>query len=192
MITLRWGMATQRTLHWWEDSVELAAMSLLSCKPPRITWGSGEGGEYVKLPKGTYYNSYFRRFASNNYGDNGLGSQMRYESSDVTQWSYKIGACGGSFATPNGILTSPSYPANYPDNADCVFTISQPTGTVIVMTVHSVDIQSPCFYDYLEVRDGSSVSSPLIGKLCGSAIPVVPLQSNQNQVWIKWGETVYN
>ena len=104
----------------------------------------------------------------------------------MTQWSYHIGACGGSFTTPNGILTSPSYPDNYPNNADCVYTISQPTGTAIVLTFYSMDIEddSSCDYDYLEIVDGSSADSPLLGKLCGREIPA-PIQSTQNQVWMK-------
>ena len=101
--------------------------------------------------------------------------------------TYRIGECGGSFTTPNGILTSPSYPDNYPDNADCVYTISQPSGTAIVLTVHSMDIyvnSSGYCGDYLEIRDGSSAASPLLGKLCGSEIPA-PFQSSKNQVWMK-------
>ena len=186
-------MEIQRTLLWWEDSVEIRAMSLLSCKPPKTTWGSGEGGEQVKLPMGLSYNSFINRFISN-YWDNGQGFQMRYESSNVTQWTHRIGACGGSFTTPNGILTSPSYPDNYPKKADCIYTISQPNGTAIVLTFHSMDIRvSTLGYcpDYLDIRDGSSVASPLIGRLCGTEIPA-PIQSSQNQVWMKWGETVCN
>ena len=106
-----------------------------------------------------------------------------------------MGTCGGSFSTPYGILTSPSYPDNYyPANADCVYTISQPTGTVILLTFHSMDIENACTeieceyeyncLDYLEIRDGSSAASPLLGKLCGSEIPA-PIQSSQNEVWMK-------
>ena len=104
--------------------------------------------------------------------------------------TYRIGECGGSFTTPNGFLTSPSYPENYPSNAHCVYTISQPTDTVIVLTFHSMDIEEPpsgylCEqYDYLEIRDGSSAAPPLLGKLCGIEIPA-PIQSTQNQVWMK-------
>ena len=106
--------------------------------------------------------------------------------------NYRFGECDGSFFTKNGILTSPSYPDNYPDNADCVYTISQPTGTAIVLTFHSMDIEDDidwcpsctCDYDFLEIRDGSSAASPLLGKLCGSEIPA-PIQSSQNQVWMK-------
>ena len=158
-------------------------MSLLSCKLPKTICESGEGVEHVKLPKGLCYNSFFHRFTSN-YWDSRLGFQIGYESSDATQWSYNSGACGGSFTTPNGILTSPSYPDNYPDNADCVYTISQPTGTVIVLTFHSMDIFYHQCNDYLEIRDGSSAASPLLGKLCGSEIPA-PFQSSQSQVWMQ-------
>ena len=96
------------------------------------------------------------------------------------------GKCGGKLTTPNGILTSPSYPNNYPDNADCVYTISQPTGTVIVLTFQSMNIEyeSTCDFDYLEIRDGNSGDSPLLGKLCGSDIPA-PIQSSHNHVWMK-------
>ena len=133
------------------------------------------------------YNSFIPRFKSNNW-DSGLGFQIEYESSDVTQWSYNRGTCGGNFTTQNGILTSPSYPHNYPDDVDCVYRISQPSSTVIVLTFHSMDIYSYGFesicYEYLEIRDGSSVASPLFGKLCGTEFPA-PIQSSQNQMWLK-------
>ena len=117
---------------------------------------------------------------------NGPGFQLKYSVNDVSQSSYNIGACGGSLTMPNGTLTSPSYPDNYPDNADCVYTISQPNGTAIVLTFQSMDIEveSTCAYDYLEIRDGSSDGSPLLAKLCGKELPV-PVQSTQNQVWLK-------
>ena len=131
--------------------------------------------------------SFFHRFTSN-YWDSGLGFQIGYESSDVTLWSYS--SCGGSFTTPYGILTSPSYPDKYPANADCVYIISQPTDTTIVLTFHRMDIHmsrsSSHFYcdHYLQIRDGSSAASPLLGKLCGYEIPA-PIQSTQNHVWMK-------
>ena len=130
---------------------------------------------------------FFHRFSSN-YFDSGLGFELKYESSNVSQWSYNFGACGGSFITPQGILASPSYPDNYPGNADCTYTISQPNGNVILLNFLSMDIMGfigECeFDDYLEIRDGPSAHSPLLGKLCGSEIPA-PIQSSQNQLWMK-------
>ena len=113
--------------------------------------------------------------------------------------------CGGYFSTRNGTITSPSYPGNYPSNADCIYTIAQPTGTVIMLNFLSMDIEShdcdydyydycdPCSYDYigtpsgdyLEIRDGPSSDSPLLGeKLCGNEIPS-SIQSSQNKLWIR-------
>ena len=121
-----------------------------------------------------------------NHFENGPGFQLKYESSNVSQWGYHSGACGGKFTTPKGLLTSPSYPERYPDNADCVYSISQPAGTVILLNFLTMDVESDstCRWDYLMVRDGPSEHSPLLEKLCGNEIPA-PFQSSQNNVWIK-------
>ena len=146
------------------------------------------------------------------YFERGLKFKLRYESSNVSQWSYNSGACGGNFSTPYGILTSPSYPESYPENADCTYTISQPTGTIIMMRILSMDIDYLSehydyinfnnFYDwqqyggvscstyYLEIRDGASEESPLIDGYCGdSTIISLPIQlrSTQHNVWMRQG-----
>ena len=121
------------------------------------------------------------RFFSNFFGS-GLGFQLRYESSDGSNWSY--GACEGHVSTPQGIITSPLYPDNYPSNANCIYTITQPTGTVILLKFYAMDIHNDYCHDYLKINDGSSRDSPPIGKLCGSDIPA-PIQSSQNALWIE-------
>ena len=130
------------------------------------------------------------------------------------QWTYRIGACGGkyydmgrskyeSFTTPNGILTSPSYPYNYQaDNKDCYYYISQPNGTSINLKILSMDIfttndkydaywNSPkyngilCSSGYIEVRDGPSLKSPIINGYCGDSTHLslpIQIQSSQNNV----------
>ena len=132
----------------------------------------------------------FLRFFSN-YFASGHGFQLKYESTNVTpQMIYRmgeIGECGGTFTTLlSGDITSPSYPDNYPDNTDCIYSISQPNGTVITLNFLSMDIEShsTCAYDYLEIRDGPSGDSTLLGKLCGSEIPD-HIQSSQNHLWMK-------
>ena len=103
--------------------------------------------------------------------------------------SINLGKCGGNFEAERGLLTSPSYPSNYQNNKDCVYTISQPNDTFIRITILKLDIfarsSAACYLDFLEIRDGSSSESPLMGELCGSGTPL-PLKSTQNNVWIRY------
>ena len=112
-----------------------------------------------------------------------------------------MGTCGGNFTTPNGVLTSPLYPENYTNNADCIYTISQPSGSFINLTITALDVDiysdpffgyysyyynndDTCNTDYLEIRDGNSQESPLIKYVCGDEIPD-PIVSTQNNIWMR-------
>ena len=185
-------MAILRTLHWWVNSVEKAVISLRSYRLLKLTWESGKEGSSHKLNPTTCKFFIYRLF-SNSFGSGlGLGFQIEYQSTNVShsKWSYMVDECrgGGYFSTAGGIITSPSYPEYYPDSADCIYTISQPIGSVIMLNFLSMDIQShdSCNRDYLEIRDGPSGGSDLLDKLCGRATPD-PIQSSQNQLWMKWG-----
>ena len=130
------------------------------------------------------------RFISD-YNKNGLGFQLIYESSRESRWQYNYGECGGSFTAPNGHLTSPSYPDKYLKKADCIYNITQPAGTVIVlkflnMDIHSYSYDRTCYHsNNLEIRDGLLSVSPLLGKvLCGNSIPD-PIQTTQNNLWMR-------
>ena len=117
--------------------------------------------------------------------------QLEYESTNVSHWTYEIGACGGRFTTSNGILTSPFHPGNYPNNADCNYTISQPADTVILLKFINMYIEGDsdgrdvsCDLDYLEIRDGLQANSSLLDKLCGKVIPS-SIQSSKNHIWLR-------
>ena len=99
------------------------------------------------------------------------------------------GSCGGNFTMSNGLLTSPSYPEEYSGNEDCIYIISQPNGTFLDLQIRMFDMYifdcgNPFSEDYLEIRDGNSKDSPLMGKFCGNEYPT-SLQSTRNQVWMK-------
>ena len=67
-------------------------------------------------------------------------------------------------------FSSPGYPGCYPNNQDCEWLIEAPSNYVFLY-VYKFNLEyggSSCPYDYLEIRDGSSSSSPLITKSCGS------------------------
>ena len=95
--------------------------------------------------------------------------------------------CGGHFTNVSGILTSPLYPKQYLLLADCTYTISQPEGTYIILSVISLDISCHAAgSDNIELRDGNSTTSPLMGKWCGNGSNVPDdLQTTQNHLRIR-------
>ena len=94
--------------------------------------------------------------------------------------------CGGTYSSLRGAIESPSYPDPYPDNADCIYIISLPTGTIIGLSTEVFDIEhvGDCGADSLEIRDGGSIDSPSLGKFCGTDLPS-SIQSTQNNMWIR-------
>lgn len=67
--------------------------------------------------------------------------------------SFSFPGCGGTFTNLTGVITSPKYPSNYPNRADCVYLIQQPEGLRITLTFQDFQLQegSNCVFDYLEV-----------------------------------------
>ena len=63
--------------------------------------------------------------------------------------------CGGNITEDKGNLTSPGYPdSTYPNNMECVWTISTTEGTRIAIDLVDFDVQYRynCYYDYVKVR----------------------------------------
>ena len=117
---------------------------------------------------------------------------------DGSDEPYTCGLCGGNFTTPKGILTSPSYPEIYPNNIDCIYTITQPTGTSILLNVNILNTQLDS--DIIEIRDGPSEFSPFLAKISGfdtnakislpksraklTRFPLI-IRSSQSKMWIR-------
>ena len=95
--------------------------------------------------------------------------------------TFRIGACGGNFTTPSGLFTSPSYPDTYPRSADCTYYILVPNDTSILLKILMFDINSE---DYLDIRDGMSEDSSLIGRFYGKNIPNL-MQSTQSTLRLR-------
>ena len=97
-------------------------------------------------------------------------------------------ACGGSFSNFSGTLSSPSYPDPYPELTDCVYLISQPDGTYVNILFINMDINCQGrSSDYIEMLDGNSEDSPLMGRFCGNCSNVPDfMQTTQNHLRIRW------
>ena len=126
------------------------------------------------------------------YLASGLGMELQYESTPTSEWSYSRGNCGGIFTSPNGLLTSPSYPHHYPDDSDCIYHISLPVGTnitikILQLSMYREESSGQCYArDYLEIRDGSDDVAPVLALVCGYDPDLYPLiHSTQNHVWMR-------
>jgi CUB/sushi domain-containing protein len=59
-------------------------------------------------------------------------------------------ACGGTMRGSSGIISSPSFPNEYHNNADCTWTIVAEPGDTISLIF--TDFQMEEKYDYLEIE----------------------------------------
>nr|XP_060623012.1 deleted in malignant brain tumors 1 protein [Anolis sagrei ordinatus] len=83
--------------------------------------------------------------------------------------------CGGLLPYASGSFSSPWYPGNYPNNANCIWTIRSWSGSQIQLTFRI--IQTECGYDYVEVYDGD-LYSRVLGKYCSDSYVILTSTSN--------------
>uniref|UniRef100_A0A8C5HD89 Cubilin n=1 Tax=Gouania willdenowi TaxID=441366 RepID=A0A8C5HD89_GOUWI len=95
--------------------------------------------------------------------------------------------CGGTFTDTEGIIISPNWPNNYNHNRQCIYLIRLPVGEMVGLNFTHMNLEShsSCTFDYVEVRDGSLETDPLIGRYCGSLLPA-PIISSANSLWIRF------
>ena len=124
--------------------------------------------------------STFFRFRSSSF-DNAPGFHIQYSTLEL------FTGCGGTYSNASGILSSPSFPNQYPELADCVYLISQPNGTYVNISFVSMDIDCQGIpSDYIEMRDGNTQESPLMGRFCGDGSNVPEfMQTTQNHLRLR-------
>ncbi|XP_044769970.1 CUB domain-containing protein 2 [Neomonachus schauinslandi] len=84
---------------------------------------------------------------------------------------YQKDVCGGVLMGLSGVLTSPDYPDNYPNNVECHWVIhaSGPATVKLVFVDFQVEGSEECTYDYVAVLGGPG---PAHGhRYCGSTRP---------------------
>ena len=91
-----------------------------------------------------------------------------------------------------GVVTSPNYPDNYPNNLERTYTIQVGEGLIISLQFTAFDIQSDstCDYDHLTIIDLDGTT--LMEKSCGSSLPAA-ITSRTNTVRLvfstdRWGK----
>ncbi|NWR74432.1 CUBN protein, partial [Centropus unirufus] len=152
------------------DYIELKN-GLDNSAPPLVS--GGRSGRFCgSSPVSTMYttdNQLFVHFISDSRNE-GQGFKLKYEA--------KSRACGGNIYVndfnPSGYISSPNHPSNYPQHADCVWTITASNGHAIELQFEDqfyIEPSPNCTSSYLEVRNGADSTAPIIAKLCGSSMP---------------------
>uniref|UniRef100_A0A8C6TIS3 CUB and Sushi multiple domains 2 n=1 Tax=Neogobius melanostomus TaxID=47308 RepID=A0A8C6TIS3_9GOBI len=92
--------------------------------------------------------------------------------------------CGGQLKGPGGVITSPNYPVQYDNNANCtwVITATDPT-KVIKLTFEDFDLERG--YDTLTVGDGEVHPLCSLLSLSGTTTPDLVV-STSHQMWLNF------
>uniref|UniRef100_A0A8B9FYP0 Metalloendopeptidase n=1 Tax=Amazona collaria TaxID=241587 RepID=A0A8B9FYP0_9PSIT len=95
--------------------------------------------------------------------------------------------CGGEIHKDAGQIQSPNYPDDYRPSKECIWKIMVSEGFHIGITFQAFEIEwhDACSYDYLEIRDGLTEYSPLLGHFCGYEKPE-DIKSSSNKVWMRF------
>uniref|UniRef100_A0A182PU03 Metalloendopeptidase n=1 Tax=Anopheles epiroticus TaxID=199890 RepID=A0A182PU03_9DIPT len=96
--------------------------------------------------------------------------------------------CGGDMnLETGGRLESPNYPIDYLPNKECIWRITVPKDYQVALKFQSFEVENHdnCMYDYVEVRDGGTADSRLIGVFCGYKTPP-DMKSTSNKLFVKF------
>ncbi|XP_055377129.1 cubilin homolog [Condylostylus longicornis] len=111
-----------------------------------------------------------------------ISKDLSYDEGFEVDYVISDTECGGTIVGAYGEIKSPAYPKEYPNSMDCTWLIVAPDGHQIEIKPLNFSLEmlsETCGEDYLEIRNGKSDDSPLIGKFCGKKIPSrIPSQAN--------------
>ncbi|CAL8369774.1 unnamed protein product [Boreogadus saida] len=86
---------------------------------------------------------------------------------------YRKDTCGGVLTGLSGIISSPGYPREYSNSADCSWTIHVSNSTVVSLVFLDFQLENNegCNFDFVALFDGPTVSHRHLGNFCGGDPP---------------------
>lgn len=84
-------------------------------------------------------------------------------------------------------MESPNYPEEYHPNVECIWRITVPEYHQVALKFQAFEVENhdSCVYDYVEIRDGLSLESPILKVHCGYKVPT-DIISSSNQLLVKF------
>ncbi|XP_069751432.1 embryonic protein UVS.2-like isoform X7 [Narcine bancroftii] len=113
-----------------------------------------------------------------------MGQYRGLSSTDVYKVNklYNCDTCGFMLTSKSGSFTSPNFPKNYPNNADCIWIIRLHEKYKILLEFSSFAIQefAACLGDHVTVYDGANkLSKLLVRPACGTENPTAISTRNE-------------
>ncbi|KZC14141.1 Cubilin [Dufourea novaeangliae] len=96
-----------------------------------------------------------------------------------------IPGCSGVYTAPSGTISTPIDMSTYHQNMECDWRIQLPAGERVQITWSKFELEdsNSCQFDFVEIYDGPSSDSQILGRFCGSTIPPL-IKSNSNVLLI--------
>uniref|UniRef100_A0A674HXW0 CUB domain-containing protein n=1 Tax=Terrapene triunguis TaxID=2587831 RepID=A0A674HXW0_9SAUR len=87
--------------------------------------------------------------------------------------AYRKDVCGGVLTGLSGMITSPDYPENYPNNAECRWIIRAVPNSIIKLVFADFQMENNegCNFDYVAVYDGPTMGDMHLSHYCGNMKP---------------------
>ncbi|XP_063316962.1 CUB domain-containing protein 2 [Pelmatolapia mariae] len=86
---------------------------------------------------------------------------------------YRKDMCGGVLTGLSGVISSPGYPQEYSNNADCSWAIHVSNTSVVTLVFLDFQLENNegCNFDFVALFDGPTVTHRHLGKYCGADKP---------------------
>uniref|UniRef100_A0A7M4EDK0 CUB domain containing protein 2 n=1 Tax=Crocodylus porosus TaxID=8502 RepID=A0A7M4EDK0_CROPO len=87
--------------------------------------------------------------------------------------AYQKDVCGGVLTGLSGVITSPDYPENYPNNAECHWIIQAAPNSVVKLVFIDLQMENnvACNFDYVAIFDGPTLGDAHLSRYCGNMEP---------------------
>ncbi|KAM8930212.1 CUB domain-containing protein 2 [Pelodytes ibericus] len=93
--------------------------------------------------------------------------------------TYRKDICGGILSSLSGVITSPDYPDNYPNNAECRWLIQAATNSKVRLVFTDFQMENEeCNFDYVAIFDGPSQEEHQAHHYCGTTKPPDTISSS--------------
>uniref|UniRef100_A0A0B7BPM5 CUB domain-containing protein n=1 Tax=Arion vulgaris TaxID=1028688 RepID=A0A0B7BPM5_9EUPU len=143
-------------------------------------------GRYCNVNPGTIEssgNTMRVQFQTDGRGSSGRGFQATYTSDREAE-------CGGYIVESPGNITSPGFEnATYNHNVQCLWNLQNRLANSSIrlqFTNMSLEENPSCWFDYVEIREGTNINGEFIGRFCGHVVPVAPIILSASEVWIRF------